>query len=137
MRTRGGGAKSRKFCGRHIWTLPNRVVSSALVLLIFKSSTRAPRRFRWVSYRDFWRFICPVAFADLQFLLIDLNKQLVRAWRSYTRTIFFILFLYLLSMEGKTPERYSYAPTLPGPKQTLTHYRTFHILVNDGQWDWF
>ena len=40
----------------------------------------------------------------------------------------------LLSMEGKSPGRYSYAPTLPGPKQTLTHYRQFHILVNDGLW---
>ena len=39
----------------------------------------------------------------------------------------------LLSMEGESPGQYSYAPILPGPKEALTKYRNFHILLN-GQW---
>ena len=33
---------------------------------------------------------------------------------------------------GKTPEQYTFLPTLPGPKQTLIHYRKFQILLKNG-----
>ena len=34
-------------------------------------------------------------------------------------------------MEGEPPERYSCAPTLPGPKQLMAHYKGDRILMNN------